>query len=211
MTTAELVTRIQLYCGNRHEATSILVLAMANERQRQLALTFFFDEFETINAAGITTADGTRRYTKPTNDIHIVTMRITTDGYESNLVEEDWEEYSRNFDELIEGPPTHWAIHEGAVYLRPIPDGIYAMETSGLRLPPDMVSGGQAPYLPIEWHPPLAILTAADILFMLQDVMASMTLKNEGMGWISAIPERRTLRRHQTSSQANPKRIKPGG
>ena len=203
---------LSLYVGQRSDATAARRLLYLNEAQKAIALSFFFDELETLNST-IATVDGTASYNFPTNDYHVELIRIvdTSPDVDEPLTQKDWDWYDKNHGNRSTetGIPEFWAVHQGKIYLDPTPDDAYTLRTSGRRLPADIAtSPSTSCVLPVDWHIIVILGAAYRMMFMFGNDTRGMTLKNEYLGEISARQEKRTLRRVRGRAQINPGVIK---
>lgn len=214
MTTTEMDNLLfNTYLGARPDATPDIRLLFMNQAQNDMAVAFFFDELETLSTS-LVSVDGIPSYVYPSSEYYIQTIRDITNGHP--LEEKDWDWYNAvdagvDEDVLATGVPLVFVIHEGRIYLSPTPDDAYTYRVAGVRLPPQMVVGGQNPTITSDWHIIIVMLAAADILFALGNDVRGQSIKNEALSKISAKQEKRTFRRLQQEGQAQPRRVKQGG
>lgn len=207
-------TYLHKYVGQRGDIDQTERVLFLNEAQKGIALSFFFDELETISAAGITTVDGTESYTPPTNDYYIETIQNKTSSPSRDypLTEKDWEWYIQNHAAADEGDPEVWVMRGDLVYFHPTPNQVFTLQTSGRRLPADMVyASGTDCTLPEDWHLIVVMMAAVDLLFMYGNDARAITIKNEALSKIATRQEKRTLRRVRSTTQLAPAVIKPLG
>jgi hypothetical protein len=205
-------TYLHKYVGQRGDIDRTERILFLNESQKELAMSFFFDELETISSAGITTVDGTESYTPPSADYYIETMRNRTTSplRDYPLSERDWDWYTQNHAQADEGDPEIWSMHGDLVYFHPTPDQVFTILTTGRKLPADMVySSGTDCTLPEDWHLIVVMMAAVDLLIIYGNDARAITIKNEALGKIATRQEKRTLRRVRSTAQLAPGIIKP--
>lgn len=212
MTSTQMDDLLTLYVGSRPDATAARRILFLNEAQKSIALSFFFDELETISESVVTT-DEQETDSPPAGDYHIETIHNYTsaDDISEPLEQKDWDWFNEHHSALVEakGRPLRWCLHEGIIYWDPIPDDAYTMRIAGRDLPVAMVVGSVNCELPEDWHMLLVKRAAADMLFMFGNDTRAMTLKNEYLADVATRQEKRTLRRRRQHGQLQPMVRKP--
>jgi len=205
-------TYLNKYVGQRGDIDQTERVLFLNESQKDLAMSFFFDELETISSSGVTTVNGTESYTPPVADYYIESMRNRTTSplRDYPLAERDWDWYIQNHAKADKGDPEIWVMHGDLIYLHPTPDQVFTIRTTGRKLPAAMVyATGIDSTLPEDWHLIIVQMAAVDLLFMYGNDARAITIKNEALGKIATRQEKRTLRRVRSTAQLSPAVIKP--
>lgn len=159
MNFTELVAAVYLRLGvpsGDALLTSTIVGQAVNEALHEIdseADWPWLDATETIN-----TVAGTDAYTPAANWSRTRSLRIAADGYPMSR---------RTIDEVNDlwpfadqtSRPQVYAIEGGQLVVRPIPDGVYALEHRYVRTEAD-ISGSSSPLMPAQFHPAIASLAA---------------------------------------------------
>ena len=162
-TFANFTDYLQIMFGERSDLTSVggvnlyekwinlsYIRLTTRNRFYGLKANFYFPELE-VTSSALSTADGTKTITTPTDALLIREVWDSTNDVRlDNISLRRYTDYTGRSDSNAEGKPIEWIRQDTNIYLYPTPDAVYTIYVY-YRKTPAILTGTDKTVIGVEW------------------------------------------------------------